>query len=107
MKHCTIYGCNAAAPRNSKICIEHIRLGLNEHGFRAGSPIDLTLDRGASSLTFVNRTASPVNVGVTMFDGEISSVSIHGGKLTDNDMKAICDMVARRFGKDVKCLVNA
>ncbi len=61
MKPCTIYGCDAAAPRNSKVCFEHIKAGLLRN------PLEVSLDRGAPSLTFTNHTDGEVKISATLY----------------------------------------
>jgi len=63
MKPCTIYGCAAAAPRNSKVCFEHIKAGL------LSNPLEVHFDRGASSLSFTNNTDKEVSISATLISG--------------------------------------
>lgn len=63
MKPCTIYGCAAAAPRNSKVCFEHIKAGL------LSNPLEVHFDRGASSLSFTNNTDKEISISATMYSG--------------------------------------
>jgi len=62
MKTCTIYGCNAAAPRNSKVCFEHIKNGL------AHNPgVEVILDRASCSVEIANNTSQALVFDMTFW----------------------------------------
>jgi len=84
MKHCTIYGCDAAAPRNSKVCFEHIKQGI------WSNPIEVLVDRGAPSFTIRNNTDKTYEVhGIVFHTGDYRAGLYHPLLKTDAEKKLI------------------
>ena len=65
MTTCTIYGCNAAAPRNSEICFEHIK-----KGFAHNPGVEILLDRGAGTVSLANNTDQAMAFDMTFWTAD-------------------------------------